>query len=152
MKKVFLFALTLVASVLAFTACNDKKKDEPTDEKAATNPIVGTWTWKTPVQDNQHSEYTVVFDEKNNFSYEDLYYQGGEFWDGQLKTGTYELDLEKSIGTLHYKKAKIWGRGPTQENPLDEDEQIKYELSGDTLKVTRGYGSEHTWKQQFIKK
>ena len=144
--------MVLAASTLAFVACNDKKDKEVSEDQASANPIVGTWKWKTPVQDNQYSEYTVIFDEQNNFSIEDLYYQNGSFWDGQLKSGTYELDLEKSIGTLHFKKAKIWGRGPTQEGPMDEEEKIKYELSGDTLKVTRGYGSEHTWNQQFIKK
>ena len=147
MRKYLFFAIALVAGVLAFTSCSKKDKNAPTN-----NPIVGTWIWKTPVQDAQYSEYTVIFDEEYNFSYEDLYYREGAFWDGQLKTGTYELDLEKSIGTLHFKYAKIWGRGPTQEGPYEEDEQIKYEVKGDTLNLIRDYGSEWPWKQQFIKK
>lgn len=144
MKKILFFAFALVAGVLALTSCD--KKNEPSN-----NPLVGTWTCKTPVRDAQNSVYTFIFDEAYNFSFEDLYYQYGSFWDGQLKTGTYEIDLEKSICTLHYQRAKTWGRGPTQEGPFVEDEQIKYEVKGDTLNVIRGYGSEYPWNEQYIK-
>ena len=36
MRKTFFFAMVLAASTLAFTACNDKKKDEPTDPEQTT--------------------------------------------------------------------------------------------------------------------
>ena len=41
MKKTFLFAFALVASVLAFVACD--KKDKQKDEPAVSSPIAGTW-------------------------------------------------------------------------------------------------------------
>ena len=50
MKKTFIFALTLVASVLAFTSCNDKKKDEPDNNSDATIIDAGTilnTSWRT---------------------------------------------------------------------------------------------------------
>ena len=147
MKKILFFAFALVASVLAFTSCNKEDKNEPTVQ----NPLVGTWTYQTPVRDGQQNVYTFIFDEKNNFSFEDLYYQYGSFWDGRLKTGTYDIDKAKSIVTLHYTHTKVWGRGPTQEGPYDEEEQIKYEIKGDTLNVIRGYGSEHPRNEQYIR-
>lgn len=141
MKKLFIFAIALVAGALAFTSC----------EKEPSNPLVGTWTYQTPVRDGQQNTYTFIFDEKNNFSFEDLYYQYGSFWDGRQQTGTYDIDEAKSIVTLHYTHTKVWGRGPTHESPYEDEEQIKYEIKGDTLNVIRGYGSEYPWNEQYIR-
>jgi hypothetical protein len=141
MKKLFIFAMALVGGVVAFTSC----------EKGPSNPLVGTWTYQTPVRDGQQNTYTFIFDEKNNFSFEDLYYQYGSFWDGRQQTGTYDIDEAKSIVTLHYTHTKIWGRSPTQESPYEDEEQIKYEIKGDTLNLIRGYGSEYPWEEQYIR-
>ncbi|MBR2265376.1 MAG: hypothetical protein IJ882_01680, partial [Paludibacteraceae bacterium] len=86
MKKIFLFALALVAGVVAFTSCDKKDKEN-------VNPLVGTW--KCSVEREWSTiHYTYVFDE-TNFSFTDQ-----NNVDTKIDKGTYELNQAESNGVL----------------------------------------------------
>ena len=55
MKKFFIFAIALVASVLALTSCEGNKID---------SPIVGTWA-----QTSDAMDFFITFDGKGNYTY-----------------------------------------------------------------------------------
>ena len=145
MKKFFLFAIALVASVLALTSCEGNKID---------SPIVGTWA-----QIHEDMEYFITFDGKGNYTYINNYY----FYDidtgEKIQTphehvvikGSFTIDGD--IITVHNDTETIsMDGGPAHEIEWEPyDEQMKFSISGNTLHLVRGYGSEYSWEEDWTK-
>ena len=127
MKKTFIFALTLVASVLAFTSCNDKK-DKEIEE---VNPLVGTWKakidggWSIIYYTLEVEETNYTFTDKNNV-------------DTKIKKGTYEVNTKECTGVLHQKTVTIIDGHTNPTNQDEENIRFKYEIKGTTLNLTIG--------------
>ena len=144
MKKFFIFAFALVASVLAFTSCN----------KEADNPIVGTWA-----QIHEDMEYFITFDGKNNYTYINNYY----FYDqetGEKIPTPHEhvvikgsFTLEGDIITVHNDSQTIsMDGGPAEEIEWEPyDEKMKYSIEGKTLHLIREYGTEYSYPEDWTK-
>ena len=151
MKKFFIFALTLVASVLVFTACNDKKS-EPTDEKAATNPIVGTWFYA-----DDENDYFYTFEADGKYQRIEDYYMNGRdvvAHEHIVADGTYKLDGD--IVTATITKTQVYMDGSKTGDPFDDFwsavEKMKFKVEGSTLTLTHDYESKDAWSETLKKK
>lgn len=145
MKKSFVMIAAVLCGMMmsmCLTSCNNNDPE---------NLIVGTWKGKTAAIEGRYSEYTFTFDSKKNVEFTDEYYEGGSFWDGQTRKGTYELVKDGNTGSVHYTYAKIWGRGPAQEGTTDETEHFRYEFKGDTLIMTYSLDWERPGTYTLIK-
>ena len=145
MRKFFIFAIALVASVLALTSCEGNKID---------SPIVGTWA-----QIHEDMEDFITFDGKGNYTFIENYY----FYDQEtgkkieiphehiVIKGSFKIDGD--IITVHNDTETIsMDGGPAQEIEWEPyDEQMKYSVEGNTLHLIRDYGSEYSWEQEFYK-
>jgi hypothetical protein len=145
MKKFFIFAIALVASVLAFTSCEGNKID---------SPIVGTWA-----QIQEDMEDFITFDGKGNYTFIENYY----FYDQEtgkkieiphehiVIKGSFKIDGD--IITVHNDTETIsMDGGPAQEIEWEPyDEQMKFSISGNTLHLIRDYGTEYAFEQEFYK-
>lgn len=145
MRKFFIFAIALVASVLAFTSCEGNKID---------SPIVGTWA-----QIQEDREYFITFDGKGNYTYIINYY----FYDidtgEKIQTphehvvikGSFKIDGD--IITVHNESQTIsMDGGPAESIEWEPyDEQMKYSVKGNTLHLIRFYGTEYDFEEEFYK-
>lgn len=144
MKKILFFAIALAASVIAFTSCDKKDKEN-------VNPLVGTWQHIEDYGD-AHSEQKVIFGESNKFTYSDYKYMGGQVHYGQITQGTYKI--EKDIVTVHYAECN-WTNDGKEFNKQEDfslaDEQIQYAISGNTLTLVRLYGTGSAYTETYTK-
>ena len=145
MRKFFIFAFVLVASVLAFTSCEGNKID---------SPIVGTWA-----QIHEDMEDFITFDGKGNYTFIENYY----FYDQEtgkkieiphehiVIKGSFKIDGD--IITVHNDTETIsMDGGPAQEIEWEPyDEQMKFSINGNTLHLIRDYGTEYPYEQEFYK-
>ncbi len=148
MRKFLFFAFALVAGALAFTSCDNS--NDP------NNPLVGTWSvWQSgdfynEISFDGNSTYTTI---------QDYYFYDGEA--GELIPtphehvvikGSYTIDGD--IVTIHQTSQTISMDGGAAENIEwePEDEQIKFKVEGNTLTLTRNYGTEYQSEQVFTKK
>ncbi len=145
MRKFFIFAFALVASVLAFTSCEGNKID---------SPIVGTWA-----QIHEDMEDFITFDGKGNYTFIENYY----FYDQEtgkkieiphehiVIKGSFKIDGD--IITVHNDTETIsMDGGPAQEIEWEPyDEQMKFSINGNTLHLIRDYGTEYPYEQEFYK-
>ena len=145
MRKFFIFAIALVASVLAFTSCEGNKID---------SPIVGTWA-----QIHEDMEDFITFDGKGNYTFIENYY----FYDQEtgkkieiphehiVIKGSFKIDGD--IITVHNDTETIsMDGGPAQEIEWEPyDEQMKFSINGNTLHLIRDYGTEYPYEQEFYK-
>ena len=145
MRKFFIFAIALVASVLALTSCEGNKID---------SPIVGTWA-----QIHEDMEDFITFDGKGNYTFIENYY----FYDQEtgkkieiphehiVIKGSFKIDGD--IITVHNDTETIsMDGGPAQEIEWEPyDEQMKYSVEGNTLHLIRDYGTEYPYEQEFYK-
>lgn len=124
MKKLLFFAFALVASVLAFTSCDSKDKEN-------VNPLVGTW--KASV-DREWSviHYTLVVDE-TNYSFTDQ-----NNVDTKIEKGTYELNEKEGTGVLHQKTVTFISEVQNETFPSEEDIRFKYVIKDKSLTITIG--------------
>jgi len=124
MKKILFFAFALVASVLAFTSCDPKDKEN-------VNPLVGTW--KASV-DREWSviHYTLVVDE-TNYSFTDQ-----NNVDTKIEKGTYELNEKEGTGVLHQKTVTFISEVQNETFPSEEDIRFKYVIKDKSLTITIG--------------
>lgn len=138
MKKFFIFAIALVAGVLAFTSCNGND---------ASNPLVGTWKHIEEKGDIR-SEQKVTFEGNNNFSYSDYMYMSGQVHYGHIFKGTYKINGDEV--NIHYTGFSGTNDGVHMEEQTDfqpYDEWFKYSINGNTLTITRGDYTETYTKQ-----
>ena len=145
MKKFFIFAIALVASVLAFTSCEGNKID---------SPIIGTWA-----QIEEDMEYFITFDGKGNYTYINNYYFYDQETGVKIPTphehvvikGSFKIDGD--IITVHNDTETIsMDGGPAESIEWEPyDEQMKFSISGNTLHLVRGYGSEYSWEEDWTK-
>ena len=145
MRKILFFAIALVASVLAFTSCDKNNID---------SPIVGTWA-----QIQEDIEYFITFDGKGNYTYINNYY----FYDidtgEKIQTPHEHVVIEGSftidgdIITVHNTKETIsMDGGPAEDIEWEPyDEQMKFRIEGNSLYLTRGYGTDYSWEEQWTK-
>ena len=140
MKKFFIFAIALVASVLALTSCEGNKID---------SPIVGTWA-----QTSDDMDFFITFDGKGNYTYINDYYMYGRDavpHEHVVIKGSFKIDGD--IITVHNDTETIsMDGGPAREIEWEPyDEQMKFSISGNTLHLVRGYGSEYSWEEDWTK-
>ena len=146
MKKFFIFAIALVASVLTFTSCNPNKVD---------SPLVGTWKYVTePAEDSGwYGVYTFTFKANGTFSLIDEAHAPGseDMYDGFIWTGPYEINGD--IVTIHKEKMGELRDGKTvyYEDYEPSDEQMKFAISGDKLTLIRDYGTDYAWSAVYTK-
>ena len=142
MKKFFIFAIALVASVLALTSCNGNNPNDP---------LVGTWQHIEDYGDAR-SEQKVTFDGRDNFTYSDFKYMSDQVHYGQIIKGSYKIDGD--IVTIHYAECS-WTNDGQEYTKQDDfslsDEQIKYSIEGNTLTVIRLYGTGSAYTETYIK-
>lgn len=140
MRKFFIFAIALVASVLALTSCEGNKID---------SPIVGTWA-----QTSDDMDYFITFDGKGNYTYINDYYMYGREvvpHEHVVIKGSFKIDGD--IITVHNDTETIsMDGGPAREIEWEPyDEQMKFSISGNTLHLIRDYGSEYSWEEDWTK-
>jgi len=145
MKKFFIFAIALVASVLTFTSCEGNKID---------SPIVGTWA-----QISEDIEDFITFDGKGNYTFIENYYFYDQETGVKIPTphehivikGSFKIDGD--IITVHNDTETIsMDGGPAEEIEWEPyDEQMKFRIEGNTLYLTRDYGTEYPWEEVFTK-
>ena len=145
MKKFFIFAIALVASALTFTSCDKNNID---------SPVVGTWA-----QIEEDMEYFITFDGKGNYTYINNYY----FYDidtgEKIQTphehvvikGSFKIDGD--IITVHNESQTIsMDGGPAESIEWEPyDEQMKFRIEGNSLYLTRSYGTDYSWEEQWTK-
>ena len=136
MKKIIIFAIALVASVMTFTSC----------EKNSGNALVGTWSRDTEKDGNGWYETQILtFTAKNGFSYEGIQHnpENPDAQSAMLFEGTYEI--KGDIATIHY-TAHGWsydGRTEWVPNWEGHDENVKFSIDGKQLTIIRYYGEEY---------
>ena len=105
MRKILFFALALVAGVLAFTSCK-KDKNGADDPSTSSNPLCGTWRYKSdPAPDSGwYCVYTFEFKADGTFSFLDQAFAPGakDQHDGFITRGSYEI--KDDVITLHKEK------------------------------------------------
>ncbi|MBD5351354.1 MAG: hypothetical protein HDR86_00810 [Bacteroides sp.] len=98
MKKLLTIAL-LLATVLTFSACEDKNEPE-------TNPFVGTWSTILYAGNQNQNWYDCQLTIKNDYTAEEIVklYRNGVFGDIDVRNYTYEIDKTASrpIMYLYY--------------------------------------------------
>ena len=146
MKKILFLAFALVASVLAFTSCDNN----------AANPLQGTWVYQTePSQDSGwYGVYTLIIKDGKNFRFTDEAHAPGETEAHDMMVMEGEYETKDDILTLHYQKHG-WIHG-SQEEFIPEwegyDEQIKYSISGNKLTLIRNYQEGNNSQTQIYTK
>jgi len=137
MKKTFLFALTLVASVLAFVACdNSKKKDEPT----AQSPIVGTW-----FTSEGENDYFYTFSADGKYQRIMDYYMNGRAvvaHEHIVADGTYLIENDIITAKIDSIRISMDG-GPFGPFPdfWPSQEKIKFKVEGKKLTLIHDFGT-----------
>jgi len=140
MRKFLFLAIALVASALVFTSCEGNKID---------SPVVGTWA-----QTEADMDYFITFDGKGNYTYINDYYMYGRDTvphEHVVIEGSFKIDGD--IITVHNDKETISMDGGPAENIEWEpyDEQMKFSIQGNTLHLTRQYGTEYAWEEEWTK-
>ena len=138
MRKTFLFAFALVASVLAFVSCDkkDRKKNEPTIE----NPIVGTW-----FASEGSNDYFYTFNADGTYQRVMDYYMYGRAvvaHEHIVADGSYQI--ENDIVTVKIDTIRIsMDGGPFGPFPgfWPAQEKIKFKVEGNKLSLIRDYGT-----------
>lgn len=152
MKKSLILAFALVASVLAFVACN---KDDKNDPEASSSSIKNMKficdldRGQTPVR-----EY-LYFGNADDFEW------GMEIYEDQARTkmtradgdyGTYVLKEDSACIYMTFKGAFEITNGQRQNHPgqsAHRDGRWTYTFSGDTITITAANGySEKYWKKK----
>ena len=150
MKKLFIFAMAFVASALVFTSCDN-------NTNKVDSPLVGSWRHQTdPAPDSGwFGVYIVNFEANSTFALYDYAYAGGsgtEPHDGFVWKGTYEI--QEDIVTVHYEKyGMAYGDGREEFDKEYEpnDEQMKFRFEGQTLILTREYGTGYAWTAAYTR-
>ncbi len=136
MKKILFFAFALVATALAFTACDNN----------GGNPLVGTWSRDTDKDaSGWYETHTLIIDANNGFVFQGEQHDPAQpdMKNIMLMEGKYELN--KDIITVHYLKHGWNHNGQVEYITGWEgyDEIIKYSIEGKKLTIIRNYGDEH---------
>ena len=131
MKQIrFMFAMLLMATTLAFTACSS-------DDDSLSNPLVGTW----------YGEYE---DKKGNMRYEEITYNSDYTctWRLYAKESTTAI-VDSDIGTYEIRgntlslwwesERKYWNEGPYT---------LTYRISGNKMITQSEYGKSETWTRK----
>lgn len=138
MKKTFLFAFALVASVLAFVACD--KKDKQKDEPAVSSPIAGTW-----FTSDVENDYFYTFNTDGSYQRIMDYYMNGRAvvaHEHIVADGSYQI--ENDIVTVKIDTIRIsMDGGPFGPFPdfWPAKEKIKFKVEGNKLSLIRDYGT-----------
>ena len=138
MRKTFLFALALVASVLAFVACD--KKDKQKDEPAVSSPIAGTW-----FSSDVENDYFYTFNTDGSYQRIMDYYMNGRAvvaHEHIVADGSYQI--ENDIVTVKIDTIRIsMDGGPFGPFPdfWPAQEKIKFKVEGNKLSLIRDYGT-----------
>lgn len=145
MKKSLLFALALVAGVLAFTSCDGNNPE--------TNPLVGTWSYTNqPLADGGYSIMSVVFTGDWKFELREQWFINGKLDESySFMEGTYSI--KGDVASLHYTGHGHDHNGERQYAYSFEpfDEKIQFSVNGNTLTLVRYYGEEHTTTETYTK-
>ena len=137
MRKFFIFAIALVASVMAFTSCDKKDKEN-------VNPLIGTWT-ATVDRGWSIIEYTLIFEE-TNYSLSDK-----NNVDTKIDVGTYDVNLEKQTGVMHQKTVTFISDVQNGTFPNEEDHPFTYSINDKTLNITIDPDEDHPMKLTLTK-
>lgn len=136
MRKFFIFAIALVAGVLAFTSCENNN----------ANGLVGTWSRdseKTPT--GFYETQTLIIDGHNGFQFQAQQHdpEHPDFIAIMLMDGKYEV--KGDIITVHYERHGWNYNGEVEYIPGWEgyDEKIKYSIDGNKLTIIRNYGEDY---------
>ena len=138
MKKTFLFAFALVASVLAFVSCD--KKDKQSDEPTISSPIAGTW-----FASNGENDYFYTFNTDGSYQRIMDYYMNGRAvvaHEHIVADGSYQI--ENDIVTVKIDTIRIsMDGGPFGPFPdfWPAQEKIKFKVEGNKLSLIRDYGT-----------
>lgn len=149
MKKILLFAMMLVAGVMAFTGCK-KDKDK------VDSPLVGTWS----VWEQEDMYYEITFNGDGSYTYINDYYFYDQETGKKIPTphehivikGSYTINGD--IATVHNESQTLsMDGGPAEpsEGWQPTDEKMKFKVEGKTLHLTRDYGTEYPWDMTLTK-
>ena len=122
MRKFLVFALVLVAGVLAFTSCEKKDVD---------NPLVGTWVYEDGEEGDFHFKHTVTIGAQNDFEYtlkalyseENVHF--GYTWDG-------DYVINGDTVTVHFQHM-TWHQNWDEENFEVHTEKFVYVIDGNKM-------------------
>ena len=154
MRKILFFAFVLAAGMTALTSCK-KDKNGADDPSTSSNPLCGTWRYKSdPAPDSGwYCVYTFEFKADGTFSFLDQAFAPGakDQYDGFITKGSYKI--EGDIISLHKeKKGEIHIDGEKYYPEYQpEDEMMKYSLANNKLHLTREYGTDYAWKETYTK-
>ena len=165
MRKLLFFAFALVASVLAFNACNDKDQNNPSNSQDTgqqgqdstavdpQNPIKNIKFYCDIDRGQTPTREFVYFGAQDDFEW------GWEIYEDQERTkklsasgdyGTYVLNVDSSFIDLTFKGA--WEEKDGQRNTHEgqqahKDGRWTYKLDGDTIYLTAENGHvDKYWK------
>ena len=144
MKKIFSFAIALVACALAFTSCEPK----------IDSPLVGGWNHGGYYIDAEGNEYNALFSfhffDNGDFQH-NISILTGEvaIHDAFVKQGSWSVKDDEV--TLHYKKG---GKSHDGQITYDSsfkpyDEVAKWRIEGHYLYLTRFIGTEDEIVEEF---
>lgn len=138
MRKFFIFAIALVASVLAFTSCNGNNPN---------NPLVGTWEFH---RDDVPHFTQVNFTADGKVDYRE--YMEQNIYNTMEGTYTIKGDTYSAHFTRHgwnYGEGVEWIPGWDEEG---YDDYAKFSISGDKLTIIHLYGTESSYQVTYTKK
>lgn len=146
MKKIFTFAIVLVASALSFTSCEAK----------IDSPLVGSWNARGLLYVEEEFEWYETlrmfhFFDNGDFQYtEYIYDDKGYLTDnGEILTGSWEVNGD--ILTLHKKKYGTIQAGQTTfySSFKPSSETNKWFIEGHYLHLIRLYGTDDEFEEEF---
>lgn len=135
MKKILFFAIALVVTALAFTAC----------EKNGASALVGTWSRDTEKDASGYYETQTLIIGEKDFAFHGQQHDPAhpDFIAIMLLEGTYELDGD--VINAHYLRHGWNHNGEIEYIPGWEgyDEKIKFSIDGKKLTIIRNYGEDY---------
>lgn len=136
MKKFFIFALALVAGVMAFTSCNKKDGNEPTIQ----SPLVGTW-----FASEGPNDYFYTFNSDGSYQRVMDYYMNGRALVAHehiVGDGSYTFANDIVSTKLDAIRISMDG-GPFGPFPdfWPAQEKMKFKVEGDKLTLTHDFGT-----------
>lgn len=151
MKKIFAFALALVACVMTFTSC----------EKKIESPLVGSWSHKGTLRvvnpvDGTSVTYEALFSfdfiDNGDFQYNISIIPEGDvvaIHDEYITFGTWTV--EGDIITLNKKTYGLRhdGQFTVDATFKPSEELVKWRIDGHNLIVKREYGTEKEYEESF---
>ena len=142
MKKILIFAIALVASVLTFTSC-EKSNIEST--------IVGTWK-----RVSNESDFFYTFKSNGDYQRVEDYYMNGRdvvAHEHIVGDGSYKINGDVIDATL--KTILVYMDGSKDGDSFDEfwpmNEELKFSVEGNYLTLIHNPGTEEEWPELLIK-